>query len=37
MLSPRPCGKPLMPPNVNAPETVICGNPMAAVTPLLIP
>ena len=36
-LSPRPCGNPLMPPNVKAPETVICGSPMAAVTPLLIP
>ena len=26
-----------MPPKVNAPETVICGRPMAAVTPLLMP
>ena len=26
-----------MPPNVKAPVTVICGNPIAAVTPLLMP
>lgn len=37
VVSPRPCGKLLTPPNSNAPDTVICGMPTGPETPLSIP